>query len=458
MATSNQDPATANLIQPSVASTSDPRDEARDRVFAEFGLRDRESPKPTTTPRAPIPDSPRLVLAAFPSPSRSRTFAAPATESDQTSRWSRMFVAGCLLIAAAFAYRALPWSWRAAINPLAISRAAGGHAEQPERASRQKRLVTKSIEDVLVGDRMVGRNPIREQAEGTEPDPATWRKISLFIRKDTGSGLWIDLLRPSEWIEEHDARTGGTIFLDLPEIGAVGNAEVTHLGPCPPIQPGDGTIVTGTFKHQADEYSRLIELRLEGQPEPTGVTESHAYWSVDRQAFVEVGKLDRGELVDTVHGPRRVLSIEPMEYSGFLFNLETTEHVYRVGSLGTLVHNSCVIHGRPHNTSLAHAKAMNDMANRMAKSGAYSDVYMHSKWTTILRGKGVKVSPNQLPDVAGVRTDGKIDIIEFASSKRDHQYGNLLGRNRDIWNQLPEHLRGDILVYDEVGNWTHVFS
>jgi hypothetical protein len=32
-----------------------------------------------------------------------------------------------------------------------------------------------------------------------------------------------------------------------------------------------------------------------------------------------------------------------LEYSGFLYNLETTEHVYRVGSLGTLVHNACAV-------------------------------------------------------------------------------------------------------------------
>ena len=31
-----------------------------------------------------------------------------------------------------------------------------------------------TIENVQVGDRVSGRNPIREQAETIEPDPATW--------------------------------------------------------------------------------------------------------------------------------------------------------------------------------------------------------------------------------------------------------------------------------------------
>ena len=48
-----------------------------------------------------------------------------------------------------------------------------------------------------------------------------------------------------------------------------------------------------------------------------------------------------GEPVDTEYGERRVVSVEPIDYSGYLYNLETTEHVYRVGSAGTLVHNKC---------------------------------------------------------------------------------------------------------------------
>ncbi len=202
---------------------------------------------------------------------------------------------------------------------------------------------TRPIQDVEVGDRVAGRNPIREQAEGIEPDPATWRKISFYMTKETGLELWIDLLRPLEWIEEYDAKLGSTIFIDLYEMGAVGNAEVTYLGPCPDIKPGRGTVVTGTFKHRADKSSNVVRLKLEGQKELTGVTDNHAYWSVDRQDFVEVGNLRIGETVDTEYGVRRVISVTPIEYTDFLYNIETTEHVYRVGSLGTLVHNSCAL-------------------------------------------------------------------------------------------------------------------
>ncbi len=113
------------------------------------------------------------------------------------------------------------------------------------------------------------------------------------------------------------------------------------------------------------------------------------------------------------------------------------------------------VFGRPQVTSPGHAQKIFNMATEMAESGSYQSVYMHSKWSKILKGTGAKVSPNRLPDVAGVRLDGKIDIIEIAS-KTDN-LDTLLSRNRAIWEQLPEHLRGDIIVTDQLGNWSHVF-
>ncbi len=206
----------------------------------------------------------------------------------------------------------------------------------------ERHLPAQRIDTIQVGQRLVGRNPIREQVESVEPDPATWRKISLYMTKESGLGLWIDLLRPLSWIDDRGATVGGSVYVEMPDMGAVGDAQVTHIGPCPPIEPGDGgVVVTGTFKHQADASNKVVHLQLEDQSEPTGVTDNHPYWSVDRREFVPVGQLRPGELVDTIYGPKHVLSITPIAHNGFVYNVETTEHVYRVGELGTLVHNDC---------------------------------------------------------------------------------------------------------------------
>jgi RHS repeat-associated protein len=208
------------------------------------------------------------------------------------------------------------------------------------RPAAGKQLVTRPIEEVEVGDRVAGQNPLPEEAERIGPDPETWRKVRLHLTKKDGRSLWVELLRPVDWIGYYDARPGSRVPLDLEDLGAVGDAEVIAVGPCPEIKPGPGAVVTGKFAHQSDG-SHTVELRLEGQEEATGVTDTHPYWSVDRRAFVPVGELRRGEHVDTERGVRAVVSITPLPYTGFLYNLETTEHVYRIGSLGTLSHNAC---------------------------------------------------------------------------------------------------------------------
>lgn len=201
----------------------------------------------------------------------------------------------------------------------------------------------RAIQDVQVGDRVMGSNPVRKQAEEIEPDPATWRKISLHIRKESGLSLWIDLLRPLAWLETNGVEQGRSFFLRMPEMGAIGDAEVNYVGPCPSIKAGKGAVVTGKFTHQADANSNVVLLRLEGQTEATGVTDNHPYWSEDRKRYVEVGRLQIGEHVNTLFGLRRVESVMPRsDRGGLLYNIETTEHVYRVGSLGTLVHNDCL--------------------------------------------------------------------------------------------------------------------
>jgi hypothetical protein len=329
----------------SVFASPEMLNQVLDEVFAELPTHAEPEPSSRLAADSPRPKevpARRNTYVAYQPRPRSRVAGWQDEEPDWFYRSKRTLWIGLMILGAVMFYRGMPSSWRTAINPFADTPSSAGSVHATSASSSEKRLVTKPIEDVRLGDRLVGRNPIREQAEGVEPDPATWRELSLYMQKESGLGLWIDLLRPLEWIDEHNAQRGSTIYIELPEMGAVGDAEVTYLGPCPEIKPGKGTVVTGTFKHQADENSNVVHLKLEGQVELTGVTDNHAYWSVDRQDFVEVGNLRIGELVDTEFGLRKVVSATPIEYTGFLYNLETTEHVYRVGSLGTLVHNSCV--------------------------------------------------------------------------------------------------------------------
>lgn len=204
--------------------------------------------------------------------------------------------------------------------------------------------VTRAIEEIGIFDRVLGTNP---QLSGTErgtpePDSATWRVLRMQMAQEQGRWLHIRLARPMSWIERVGAEPSKSIVLDLPEMGAVGDAEVLAIEACPPLKPGAGSVVTGTFAHEVGDT--LVTVRLSGGVEPIGVTANHPFWSEDRRAFVPVGWLRPGERVRTKAGTAEIVAVEKraVKPGEMVYNLEVHgEHVYQVTTSGVLVHNSC---------------------------------------------------------------------------------------------------------------------
>jgi hypothetical protein len=160
--------------------------------------------------------------------------------------------------------------------------------------------------------------------------------------KAGGDVLEVGLGRPVEWIAAHDARPGGRVWLDLPEMGAVGDAVVVSVEPCPDPGPKphpDCRLVTGTFRHASAD---IVDVHVAGLEEPIGTTSNHRFWSEDRQAFIEAGELRPGENLRTAAGTlRQVARITPRPGTEAVYNLEVdVEHVYYVSAGGVLVHNA----------------------------------------------------------------------------------------------------------------------
>jgi hypothetical protein len=276
-----------------------------------IGLRSRAPGEPTATmaSRAPVADRDggRSVAA------RSR------------STWKRAVTVALLLVAG-----------------LCFARGTADLLRAPQQRPPAARpaLVPVPIQDVEVGDRMALDGEPRGDVDrtlGDDVDPATWREVALLVPEGDG---WADvkLLRPRWWLEERRVRAGGTLALAVPECGIVGTARVVSVGPCPPIRPGKGRVVTGTFHHTA---GRTLNVYLEGQAEPVGVMPNHRFWCPDCGVYVRADALRPGQWTDALQGRARVLVVVPRGGPEPVFNIEVQfSHVYRVGPAGVLVHNA----------------------------------------------------------------------------------------------------------------------
>ena len=129
--------------------------------------------------------------------------------------------------------------------------------------------------------------------------------------------------------------------MDIPVADAHNEALITAIHPAPDVQPGPGRVVMSTFKHTADE---ILELTIEGEPEPIRTTPEHPFWSEDEQWFVRADRLAvEDSLQGLVTGSRQVISDVATKEAQLIVvrNLEIHgENTFRVGASGLLVHNA----------------------------------------------------------------------------------------------------------------------
>ena len=148
-------------------------------------------------------------------------------------------------------------------------------------------------------------------------------------------------MRPVWWLERADAEVGGRIFISIPELYIEGDATVLEIGPCEVDSrsvPTGHRLVTGTFAHRRPN---VLNIWLDGQDEPLGVTPSHPIFSADRNTFVAAGELGVGEGLRTQTGIVRVVGVTLRAGRYEVFNLEVhRDHTFFVTKEAVWVHNS----------------------------------------------------------------------------------------------------------------------
>jgi hypothetical protein len=245
----------------------------------------------------------------------------------------------------------------------------------------KNQLVTKGIDEIQCGDRVLGKNPVLSDEDrklfGPEPTKETHYEYSFALPKEDGTVTFITLLRQHDWLDgenellsEYETQTesgeserGLCVWLELPEVGVVGWAQLLSINEDFEIKSGNGNVVTGKFIHVSN---KVIDLKIEGQA-PIGCTDNHPFWSVDRQDYIKAGELREGEQVLLYSGEtKRVEQKLPRPGPEIVYNIEVFgEHVYHITNKGILVHNTYKGHSA--------YRVMTEDEYRQAKKGIWKD-------------------------------------------------------------------------------------
>ena len=200
---------------------------------------------------------------------------------------------------------------------------------------------TRPIEQICLGDRVIGENPDSLDVDPDLADPvaARYRRIAATVLKEDGTAVDIELLRPAAFVNALDLTPGSQLPLQLAELDVRGVAIVTEITASPTIQSGEGEVVTGRFVTRT--AANRVRVTLSSGEELTA-TDVHPVWVPATATWTPAGELIPGTQLDTLHGPAEVTSVQPLSEVRSVYNIEVhRHHVYRGGNDGVLVHNSC---------------------------------------------------------------------------------------------------------------------
>ena len=167
--------------------------------------------------------------------------------------------------------------------------------------------------------------------------------MSVTVERSDGGIVDAEIIRPRSWILASGLCAGRMLPLNLPELEVSGLALVTAIDDCPPIAGGEGSVVTARFvTREVHVVASVDVLGADGTVETITGTTIHPVWSVDRQEWVPLSELAEGETLQGLDGLAVVLGVSLSRVSQPVYNIEVHgEHVYQVGELGLVVHNTC---------------------------------------------------------------------------------------------------------------------
>lgn len=191
--------------------------------------------------------------------------------------------------------------------------------------------------------------------------PSTWTWVDFIQKHEDGSISKVSLLRPNHWLSEEGINTiGQEVYMNMPEVGIVGDLSVVKIYPnkidtrlintnvennlvaCP---------VTGKFVHESND---VYQLFFNHDTTPLGATGNHPIWSLDRQDWIGAGDLRIGERMRGGDSLLVLTARKHLKGEHTVYNLEVYRaHTFRVMEEGIWVHNFCIREGFRHALELA---------------------------------------------------------------------------------------------------------
>lgn len=189
---------------------------------------------------------------------------------------------------------------------------------------------------------LLGTRYVIDDVDATDVTRQLWRHIKLEMRKDDNSKVNVELARPLWWIDQNEAKVGGTVELDLSELGVAGPATVLAISACTEDSrenPDGSQLVTGKFEH---ENAIVLDLEFNNDSDnPLGVTANHLLFSEDRDDWVPAGEVQIRETLRTADGIATLTGRKERPGRHKVYNLEVHRaHCFYVGEHAILAHNS----------------------------------------------------------------------------------------------------------------------
>lgn len=199
----------------------------------------------------------------------------------------------------------------------------------------------------------------------------------------------------------------------------------------------------------------LVDLYLEGEERPIGVTPNHRVFSLDRGTdggWVEAGALRTGERLGSAsqdgdadergdgQGVLVVARVEPRDGMVAVYNLEVSRyHTYFVGDHGVWVHNSCTVTSNIRDPGLV--RATEDAGRNRQVQAGIDHLFQQLKNGNLNAG-GAKVVAKGIIEVRHPASGARVyfrmkgaDAVEIVAKSSKKNQAKVIQRLKELYGE-----------------------